>query len=150
MWQRKQFYDETWKYWLIFFLCWEDVSIFSEHMLVNLQRFPWKLLHFSYIIQRYPPARVLGIFHFHAVLIARSSYRWSNLVSGTLEVLGEGNDDWGGVSGNLGLAVDAENDGGLGGDDGNTVTTLATYISTLPESIIWESKPVSWKHTARA
>jgi hypothetical protein len=39
-------------------------------------------------------------------------------------VVGESADDQGGVSGLLGLVVDADNDGLLGGGDGNTLPTL--------------------------
>lgn len=48
-----------------------------------------------------------------------------NLVTGLLEVFCEGDDDRGGVSSDLGLAVDADDDAGLGGRDGNTLTALA-------------------------
>lgn len=96
-------------------------------MLVNLQRFPWKLPHSSYIIQRCPPpAQVLETFSFSRRSSSRAhSHRWSNLVAGLLEVVCEGGDDRGGVSSDLGLAVEADDDAGLGGSNGNTITALA-------------------------
>jgi hypothetical protein len=43
-------------------------------------------------------------------------------------VVCEGGDDRGGVSSDLGLAVEADDDAGLGGSNGNTITALAIYI----------------------
>lgn len=47
-----------------------------------------------------------------------------SLVTGLLEVVCEGGDNRGGVSSDLGLAVDANDDAGLGGRNGNTLTAL--------------------------
>jgi hypothetical protein len=69
----------------------------------------------------------LTLLHFHAISRrAPTPIAGLNLVTGLLEVVGEGGDDRGGVSGLLSLAVDAEDDGGLGGSNGNTITTLTT------------------------
>lgn len=69
---------------------------------------------------------MLDTFHFHAVPHrALTPIAGLNLVTGLLEVVCEGGDDRGGVSGLLGLAVDADDDAGLGGSNGNAVTALA-------------------------
>jgi len=67
------------------------------------------------------PARLLDARHLYVV--CTFVHRWSKLKSLLLEVIGESSNDCGGVSGHLGLVVEADNDGLLAGGNGNTLTT---------------------------